>query len=574
MNNVIETFLEFKTEENLPENWIKNIWLNNGFTSYIPFPTEYDIFLEEVKIGYLINEFYQALKNWFHSSGMSLKKIIINYSNSDAGCSQDYDMHWQTLINEGIDYKALICIIGTMILRFLEDQTNSAYFNDALVSVRLYLYFVAIPGSHISQIFNSTLYSHAMSVIKICCEQIDDYSSVKNKGTKRKKNDNENDMEIDDFESNRLTFNISELISLTNDFLTNMKRIMENKKLKLGSSSLNLTIQILMAITRLEKVYSSLLISNTNTYRKDSVSYLAFKSFELLLNMSNLLHSSPSESAKLIIKSMLSIFLINELRTLGLALKDASVVRMNYTIFLKMLLDYLGENAYEAIIILVQRICVAVPDRAEMRMKAANIVIDILKISPPDLLAEEIYSIVFMSHMSETKIRMFTLEIISKLLMETDMSIHFSQLPQKYAAITNEEFLLAVIFYRCQDVAVGIRTKALSYLDQYISCSAVNKNVKKIVNKIFVDPYVNADDPKTVPEYNKEIFDTQQFLLEERFLDDRSLNPLPGVKVVLDMLVYFSQEDKVFIKKCSIQTLSKVFLFTNLWISEEFMQVS
>lgn len=572
MNRVIETFLDFKTEENLSDNWVKTVWVNNGFTSYVPFPAEYDVYLEEVAIGDLLNEFYEALRDWFRSSGMSLKEVLTNDNSADSSTIEN-DMNWQTLINEGIDYKSLICIIGTLVQRFLDEPTNSTYFREALLAIRLYSYLVAIPGSHVCQIFNSTLYSHVISVIRIGCEQIDGCALLKHKGIKRKKGENDDDIEPEDSDSNRLNFDKSEVTTLISDFLSHLKLIFENKKIKLDESSTNLTIQILMIITRLEKVYTALLVNNINNYRKDSVSHLAFKSFMILLGLSGTLHSNPTESAKRIIKSLLQIFLITELRTLGLGVKDASIVRTNYTHFLKLLLDKLGESAYEAVNILVQRICVAVPDRAEMRMKASGIVLDILRVSPADLQAEEIYSIVFMSHMAETKIRLFTLEIISKLLLEPD-GVSFSQLPQKYAAVTNEEFLLAVLFYRCQDTSTSIRTKALSYLDQFISSASSNRKAKKLVDKIFVEPYEGIEDPETVPDYQREIFDTQQFLLEERFLDDCSLNPLPGVKVILDMLVYFSQEDKVFIKKCAIQTLARIFLFSRLWIKKELLQVS
>lgn len=572
MNRVIETFLEFRTEESLPDSWVKTVWVQNGFTSYVPFPAEYDVYLEEVSIGDLLNDFYEALRNWFQLSGMPLKDILIHDTSID-GSTNENEMNWQTLINEGIDYKSLACIVGTLIQRFLDETTNSTYFREALLAIRLYSYLIAIPGSHICQIFNSTLYSHVVSVIKICCEQIDGHGFVKNKGTKRKKGDDDNDIEAEDSDCNRLNFDKSELIKLISDFLSHLKLIIENKKLKLDETSINLTIQILMIITRLEKVYTALLVNNINNYRKDSVSYLAFKSFMILLSLSGTLHINPSESAKRIIKAMLQIFLITELRTLGLGLKDASTVRTNYTYFLKMLLDKLGESAYDAVNILVQRICVAVPDRAEMRMKASAIVLDILKISPPDLQAEEIYSIVFMSHMSETKIRLFTLEIISRLLLEPD-EVSFSQLPQKYTAVTNEEFLLAVLFYRCQDTSTSIRTKALSYLDQFISSATSKQRAKKLIKKIFVEPYEGVENPQAVPDYQREIFDTQHFLLEERFLDDCSLNPLPGVKVILDMLIYFSKEDKVFIKKCAIQTLARIFLFCRLWIKKDLLQVS
>lgn len=573
MNRIIEAYADLRIEETLSENWVKNVWMDNGFATYSSFPSEFEVFLEEVAIGDLLNDFYDALRNWLRLSGKSLKEMIVSYTNADPGFSQECEMNWQTLLSEGVDCKPIICVLGTLILRFLDDASNSAFFVDALIAARLYSFLMAIPGSHICQVFNSTLYSHVMSIIRICCEQIDGYSSPRSKGVKRKKGDGENDFETEDNEPNKFTQDKFRLISLINDILGNLRLVIENKKLKLDEASLNLTVQILLMVARLEKGCSSLLANNPNNFRKDSVSYLAFKSFGILQNIAASLHINPNESAKLMIKSMAPVFLINEWRTLGLNLKDAHVVRANFTYYLKMLIETLSETAYEAVSILVQRICVSVPDRAEMRMKASDIVIEVLKISPPDLLAEEIYSIAFMSHMSESKIRMFTLEIISKLLLETETNISFSRLPQKYAAITNDEFLLAIIFYRCQDVSTGIRTKALSYLDQFISCAAANKRAKRVVDKIFVDPYVSVDHPETAAAYTKEIFDTQQFLLEERFLDDRSLDPLPGVKVVLDMLVYFSQEDKVFIKKCALQTLARLMLYTEKWIKKELLQV-
>lgn len=574
MESLIHKFAELKTEECLPENWIHKVWAQDGFTSYVQFPSEFEVHLLEFDVSSFLNDFYEAFRSWFRSLGLSLKEVLENDASNVADTSTVSEPHmsWQNLINEGIDYKSIVCIIGTLILRFLDEPSNSAYFKEALYAIRLYSYIIAIPGSHIYQMFNATLYSHVVSVIKLCCEQIDNTTSTKSKSVKRKKNDNEDDFENED--SNQLDCSKTEVTSLVSDFLSNLRLIFENKKLKMDEPSLNLTIQILMIITRLEKNYTALLVNNINSYRKETVSYLSYKSFMILLSLSGSLHSNPAQSAKRIIRSMLQVFMISESGSLGLGPKDGTIVRANYTYFLKMLLDKLGESAYEAINILVQRICIAVPDRAEMRMKACNIVLDILKVSPPDLQAEEIYSIVFMSHMAETKIRLLTLEIISKLLLELD-TVSMTQLPQKYAAVTNDEFLLAVILYRCQDVTTSISTKALSYLDQLISSASTSKRAKKLVDKIFVEPYTGLEDPVAVPGYHRGIFDTQTFLSgEEQFLDDRALNPLPGVKVILDMLVYFSQEDKVFIKKSARQTLARIFLYNRLWIKMDLLQVN
>lgn len=555
---------------------MKKVWTDNGFSSYIAFPSEYEVFLEEVSIGDLLNEFFDALNGWFHSAGVSIQAAIANYCESG-----ENDLTWQSLTREGIDYKSLVCVLGTLILRFPSEPTNSDYFKDALASVRLYLFSVAIPGSHIYQIFNATLFSQAMSVVRTCCDQIDGgvcATQAKSKGTKRKANSQETEVEeeeedVDKAEGEtRLVSNKAELLAFANNTLNSFKLVLMNRKFRMDESSLNLVTQILIMVTKLEKSNCALLACNLKGYRRDSVSYVAYKSFVVLLSMTRCMHSDPSVSGKLLVKELCSIFLLSESRLQGLGLKEGSVVRANYTFFLKMLIEELGEHVYEAVNVLVQRICVAAPDRAEMRLKATAIVMDILKVSPPELQVQQIYSIVFMSHMQETKTRTFTLELISKLLLESD-AIRFDELPGTYAAIVNEEFLLAVIFFRCQDTAVGIRTKALSYLDQLVSGAKNSPKLKKLHDKIFVDPYANGGDPETVLAYRKELFDTQQFILDGEGFEDDSISPLPGVKVILNMLVYFSQEDKVFIKKSSIQTLAKIFLRNRQWINKDFLQV-
>lgn len=566
MDRVIATFLELKTEEYLSESWVKSVWLDNGFGRYIPFTAEYDIFLEEVAIADLMNDHYEELKNWFRAFGTTIEDAVIHYCDRS---ENESELNWQTLIREGINFKALISMLGTLILRFQEEPHNSTYFRDALLAVRLYSLLVAIPGSHICQIFNATLYSHVIAVIRVCCEQIDGAVPAQNKSGKRKKNDNVGD---GDENTNRLNCNKSELILLTSDFLDNLKMIVENRKFKLDDNSLNLTVQILIIVTKLEKINAALLVYQLHSFSRNSISLIAYKSFTVLLAVAKVMHNDPKKSVKLILAELLSVFLLNESRTMGVGAKEGVIVRANYTCFLRLLLNEFGESAFDAVNILIQRICVSVPDRAEMRNKATALAIDILKISPPELQAKEIYSIIFLSHMPEIKTRILTLEMISQLLLDDSIVCH--TLCESYAAVVNEAFLLAIIFYRCQDVSPGIRTKALTYLDQFISCPNKNAKVKKLMDKIFITPYTVIDDPQGVANYKKDIFDTQRYLVNQEDYDDVNLDPLPGAKIILDMLVQFSHEDKVFIKKCAIQLLSKILQSNRLWIKREFLEVS
>lgn len=566
MNRILGTFGEFRTEDYLPESWVKKVWLDNGFSGYIAFPSEYEVVLEEISIDAVIKDFHDSLKNWFLESGTSLEAVVSEYCGDRSEIEND--LNWQTLIDEGLDYKALISIMGTLILRFQEEPTNSQYFIEALHAIRLYSLLIAIPGSHLCQIFNATLYSFVVAVIRIAFEQIDAVPSNA-KGVKRKNNDD--NMDTDDNEGERLNCNKHEVLSLTNDFLDNSALIIENRKFRMDETSLNLTVQILVIATKLEKINNALLIYNLNQYKRESASCLAYKSFLIMLRMAKVMHNDVKKSVKTILAELMPIFLLNESRSSNIGVKDGPVIRANYTCFLKLLLNDLGDVAYDSVNILIQRICVSVPDRAENRAKATAVALDIIKISPPALQARQIYSIIFISHMAENKPRMLTLEMINQLLL--DETIHCRRLSEDYAAIVNEAFLLAIVFYRCQDTSVNIRTKALSYLDQFLSNLNKGSKVKKLMDKIFIDPYNGIDKPDEVARFKKEIFDTQQFLANQGEFDDANLDPLPGAKVILQMLVQFSHEDKVFIKKCAIQLLSRILLCNRLWVKREYLEV-
>ena len=59
----------------------------------------------------------------------------------------------------------------------------------------------------------------------------------------------------------------------------------------MDESSLNLTVQILVIATKLEKVNSALLIYNLNQYKRESASCLAYKSFLIMLRMAKTMHN-------------------------------------------------------------------------------------------------------------------------------------------------------------------------------------------------------------------------------------------------------------------------------------------
>lgn len=617
--DIYDLFSKFELEL-LPQDWVQNLW-KDDFSEAVEFPAEYEEFLENTDIGELFSGASKFIKEWIDiPSGNSTfsgenRKSIHNRSSLNA--SEVDSKSWQNLISNNVKHRALVAVLSVFISR---GKTEKQYEVKrlGLKATDLYLVLLAIPGSQVFHIFNPILYSHAIESLKICSTLS---SSASSKPAAKKKKGKRNNVDDDDFEDDEegnndsgdddmLPSDKNMVIKMLSTVLEDLHFALKRFQMKNQDDSLLLTIQILILITRLERSSTSLFSKSPS---HNSVSYLAYKAYKTLLALCSPDHGEVQEIVSFIMREMMSGLLSFDQKGLKLSPKEALVIKDHSIYFISNLLRCLKDSAHFGVFLLIQHICVRIPDKADLRAKGVQVVQELLDILPYSLYAHTVIWLMGLCHNDQVKHRITGLEIVTKLLhgnervpssplrpvlqkkakqrevnrndenegedhnklnghggeseSEDETSIPLTQLPD----FSKSNFLLATVFSRCKDVASSVRAKSLSILANLVSSN--NSNIKHAMESIFVTPYLEVTNIERSDITEKDFLDFQSLLKNIRKETSQNFDPLPGAKAVIKLLELFIEDEKVFVRKSALQVLANIFLMSDKWMTNKLLQV-
>lgn len=598
--DIYDLFSKFELDL-LPKEWVQTLW-KDDFTLAHEFPTEYDMHMENVDIGELMSSASAFIKEWLESDKKSsIHRPSTSLNRSSLNSSVVDSRSWQNLISNNVHHRSLVAMLSI----FIFQGKTEKYFEVkrlGLIATDLYFTLLAIPGSQVFHIFNPILYSHAVENLKICNSLVSSLASAKPPAKKRKSRQNDDDFDDDDDDGNESdgegtlsTPEKSMIIKMLSNLLGNLHYTFKNFQMKGQDDSLLITIQILILITRLERNSST---SLSKSPAQNSISYLSFKSYKILQDLFCPDHGEVQALVKLTMRELMPGLLVFDQKSLKLSSKEALVIKDHSIQFICNLLRTIKDPAFNGVYTLLQHVCIRVPDKADLRAKGVQVIMELLDVIPYSLYSHSVVWIMSLCHNDQVKNRITGLELITKLLYGNERlptsplrSITMSQSPQENSeeyddestedsgvALTQQpdfstiKFLLATIFSRCQDSASSVRAKALSILANLISSN--NRNIRHEMESIFVTPYRNAETIEKSNVYEKNFFDFQHFLKNIKTETNSNVDPLPGAKAVISLLELFIQEEKVFVRKSSLQVLANVFLINEKWMSKQLLEVS
>lgn len=610
MDDIYELFGKFELEL-LPKDWVESL-IKDDFSEAIDFPIEYDEFIENTDIAQLMLVACKYIKDWLESGIADIS--IASTSRASLNSSQISSKSWQDLKSHNVHHKALISMLSIFILRGKTEQ-QFEHKRLGLIASDLYFMLLAIPGCEVFHIFNPILYSHAMENLKICSIFDSPSKSAKKKPAKKQRgrqdddsfeeDEEEEEMATDtgreDLSSSEKSIVLELLINVLNDLIFSLQRF----QLKGQDDSLLITIQILILLTRVEKTSSLIL---TRTPSSKNLSHLAYKAYQILFKLCRPNNGDVSEICRMIVKEMMPAFLIFCSDGLKIPVKEALVIKDHSLQFVRNLLLTIKEPAFNSVLTLTQFVMSKIPDKADLRAKGVQVVLELMGVLPDPVFARAVVWTLTFSLNDQVKYRVTALEIITKLLHESERppplpdnhlpspsvdetrksltngheseedTTDKSERPSKSKSSVSEahysthKFLLAAIFDRCLDSASSVRSKALSILSSLFTTN--NKRIKEELESIFTTPYLNGANEELNETHERSFCKFLHLLKNRKTAKSPPPNPLPGAKAVIQTIEMFIMDDKVFVRKAALQVLSNIFILNERWMTTKLLQVS
>ncbi|XP_076046564.1 chromosome associated protein D3 [Oratosquilla oratoria] len=600
VEQVIELLRKYAVDR-LDGVWVRNV-IDSDFTEVEDLPSAFEEIHCSTNFSGLFRATLDSLRHWVDTlpipnTDENDKNQCFNTgtSTSDSNNADEYSRYSKFWIDlsENTNTKSLLALMFFYIHRGQRYDAKEEGRELGVQASSLYFLLLCVPGSSAFRIFHPVLYLKALDVMRLTTKLNLSASSQKKrpnsnqsgKGNQRQSHDIIDQEEDEEGEIAMLTTQeanrfVRSLNILLHDFL----RFVQRFSLKRSPETLDETVSILVDVTRCETQSAQGIF--VGLHGPGSVTALAYNSYVSLQHVCSSLHGNPKKIVTLVMKHILVNILMIGRGSSQLSWRSLGVIREHSLIFIKYLLTQLKESTYDSVYILVQHLCVRVPDKADYRTKTAHSVVEILKFLPIIMYTNLVKWLYKFSHNEKAGHRLFVLEVISKMLGEEERNDEGKeegtiQAPPPTLMSCNEEdqiigvgfdnvtmdqtvvipnhnylshkFLLSIIFSRCRDSAATVRSKALSLLAE---CTlSANPTIMCAMKEIFFKTQPEVFTTPCVLNENTSC-ELPQGIKEETTEND--IVDLPNATVVMSMLRRRALDDKVTVRKSALQVMENL----------------
>lgn len=607
-NAIIDLITKFNLNELDPE-WVKNI-VNSDFTESSELPFSFNELHESTNFFGLFNATINALRHYVDqiksgSIANEERKASLSFLSTTSLCEEQYQnsdnftKFWVDL-TKILNIKFMLAFFSYYIHKGQRYDSNEDDRELGIHSSSMYLLLLSIPGSNAFRVFHPVLFLKTLDILKLTTKLNVGATSPKkgsrgSRSSHRKSSEDHADGNED--EEAELSYlspsEANKLIRSLNILLNDLLRLSNRFSLKHSADALDETINVLIEITRSE-IHNAQGVF-VQRHSANSVSSLAYNAYVALQNLCNPLHGNPKSIITTIMKYIINNILMVPRGSSDLSTRALSVIREHSVIFVKYLIVQLLKDSLEGAFILVQHICLRVPDKADFREKAAKSVIEILKVFPIKEYSEIIKWLYNFSQHEKAGHRMFTLEVISKLITEDERILESednsssapcdkdltsdSETPvsENNLAISGKtfltsaanrhilshNFLLYIIFSRCQDSAATVRSKALFLLSECARSN--NPTIIEAMKQVFL---------------NKDVVSLRQSPIsgsessESSDTEEANAFQLPEAEKVLLMLRRRALDEKVMVRKSALQVIESLMKLKEEMVTMDALKVN
>ncbi|XP_014275002.1 condensin-2 complex subunit D3-L [Halyomorpha halys] len=561
--DVLEAFRELHLHL-LPIDWVNHLWCND-FSGEKKIPDDYNLQMMDGNYFLLMDNLTEAIEGWdrdHNSSNVSYRKS------------------WQTLLKNNVQYKGLMCLIR-LFLDMENKEINKANYLLACSSARLYLSLLSIPGSLACNIFNEIIYDKALMVFTNSLSFVPKKNASKKSKKKKPGFDANHDMMDDESVGELSEFEKPDVLPMLSIMLDGLSTCLRELSLKDEDESLAQTIKTLVKMTQLEW--------QTNVFqhdpKPDTVGNVILKSYGVLQQLCNSDHGEIEVTIKTIMKFFLPTLVINE-ENIKMAGRSNFSSYDNTFLFINRLLRNFPKDALYGVKAVIQQLCVRMPDKADIRVKAIPQIVQLLGYLPYDAFEDLILWIVSLAHSDSIKYRICAIEVIAKLLDVSDlpdcgastesnlndndlMNYGIDKTQNKRQIKLLYKFLVGAVLSRSLDASPVLRSKCLSIFGSLLLSD--HPEIKEIMNGLFSMPQKGSRVSKA--EKCKSYFDYQEYFSTNTAKLSLPVNVLPSGHSIMYHTELFTKDEKVFVRKNALQLICNVILHNKFWLSSERLEI-
>lgn len=493
-------FHNFKLDT-LDEGWIKSVW-DAEFIVYDEPPDECLEYLESDDARLLLHESRIILKAWLTANERE---------------HEDPEFSWQALMILNINVRSLLAMLGYIIKAGQHAETDHDSREACLEATSLYLMLLTVPGSTAFRVYHSNLYQRAIETLKISESLFPSVESGKEVDMINFSiNDEPSDRCIGLSQSKR-----SKLAGGLNRIIADLITMLKSFRFKEHTESLDVTIRMLLDVTRLEMYTKS---------HNQGIASLSRNAFAALEELCSSNHGTVALTIMLIAQYMLPDLLFHHMSAQP---KSITIVHEAAIYFLKNLLKVHEQETVQGIVTLIHQLMVKCPERLEGRQRQAAVVIKLLNICKKDIVIDVFGDIILFSHSGKISCRLFAQEIVSKLLTESSLSSNDLDNDIK---LKMRKILVAIVLSRCMDRSAFVRGKAMATLALFSDC---NDDADKTILKSMFEA---SSLDKTFPILDE---------LKEALLEDVDL--LPGSTALIAMLLDRINDERALVRRSALK---------------------
>lgn len=472
------------------------------------------------------------------------------------------NMHvlWDQFIIKNTCPKPLSCLLNCYIqngLKYVKDPINR---KNGLSATRLYVLACTFKTSKINGFYHYILLRKCLQLVKSCVTILYD-----------RENDGDyiNGVQLEENKKNNL---IVDLLAIVRDIAIMVTRFQFHDE----SISLSVVIDLMIDVTRLERNHSNVFVKIPT--KEFSFSSLAFDAYNVLKNMFNDNCGSKIHVGKEVMKFILSALLVNEQHEMKLTTKQFNVIRDHHIEFIRILTNKCKSSFEPVLEILLQHLLHRGPDCSELKQRQYQIVLIVWSLCSNNIRIKFKYYLLCMVYDRDAKLRMVALDILFKMLSESEEDKPKDSKLLQLMPATKHEFIVALIFSKFQDPMITVRAKAISLIvDLTAGPPTATAHQTALIKRALVDPYIDDKPLEQMSFYNNDFHEFYQYVKNE--LSDFNTNSIinykiyPGAKILLRSLNVHVFDERVYIRRNSLALFCNLFQINKKLININYLSL-
>uniref|UniRef100_A0A670YYL5 Non-SMC condensin II complex subunit D3 n=1 Tax=Pseudonaja textilis TaxID=8673 RepID=A0A670YYL5_PSETE len=570
--------LQLKNHKHRKYSWVDTVW-ELDFTETEPLDSRIEGLITDDGVEAFV-QLYKALYP-FCADGQETTESI-----------------WPILVENNLSPNGMVAVLHHFVQEAQNRKANTQRRLFALHAAGLYFLLVEIPGSIANQILHPVMFEKCLQTLSKCWPEELDFPRKRKKkqnrnlmGERKKgkpaRNENpptedifeEEDVQEDMYFSARELLEIREALFL---LLRNLLRLFSKFSLKERPQFVQACIQIFVNLTSLEPCTQDF---KPLDMRAKYISELAYFGLRLLC--------SPLHSLEDKVKTLRQVFYQLLRVIVMLPGKEGSVslpipsqmidARKAALRFLSSMIEELKETAFPVLRILLQHICVKVPDKSEYRTYAALSLSQLLYKLPCTEHARFIAWLYGYSRNNKISYRVFALDVALALLEHPERFPDVVLTEEEQVFLKHKFLVQVMIIGRCSDKVPTVRSKALSSFAQCLE-NKVIPNVQDIQELLHGSKYELWKENHYAGSSRKEIM----AVLRRRAIDEKTNVRKSALQVLTSILkhtvVPCTQEDlstvqdrcrdpAISVRKLALQSVTELLLSqpTNLLMQKAWL---